>query len=106
MSSKRKSLALWKKFEIASKFNNGNATNVTKLAKEFEIPRQTLQPILKNKEKIISEYEAGCNSETKRKRKHKFNAVDEPLIKWFQCVRDQKIPVSTEMLLLTPERSF
>ena len=43
-----------------------------------------MQSILKNK-KIISEYEAGCNSETKRKRKHKFNAVDKPLIKWFKC---------------------
>ena len=88
MLSKRKSFSLWKKFENVSKFNNGNATNVTKLAKEFEIPRQTLESILKNKEKIISEYEAGRNSETKRKRKHKFDAVDEPLIKWFKCVRD------------------
>ena len=100
MSSKRKSLPPWKKFEIVSKFNNGNATNVTKLAKEFEIPRQTFQSILKNKEKIISEYEARRNSKTKRKRKHKFDAVDEPLIKWFKCVRDQKIPISGEMLLL------
>ena len=81
MSSKRKSLPLWRKFEIVSKFNNKNATNVTKLAKEFEIPRQTLQSILKNKEKIIFEYEAGRNSETKRQQKHKFDAVDEPLIK-------------------------
>ena len=55
---RNRSLPLWKKFEIVSKFNNGNATNVTKLAKEFDIPRQTLQLILKNKEKIISEYEA------------------------------------------------
>ena len=90
----------WEKFDIVSKFNNGNATNVTKLAKEFEIPGQTLQSILKNKEKIIAEYEAGRNSEKKRKRKHKFVAADEPLIKWFKCVRDQKIPVSGEMLLL------
>ena len=67
MSRKRKSLPLWKKFEIVSKFNNRNATNVTKLAKEFEITRQTLESILKNKKKIISKYEAGRNSETKRK---------------------------------------
>ena len=26
--------------------------------------------------------------------------MDEPLIKWFKYVRDQKIPVSGEMLLL------
>ena len=93
MLSKRKSLPLWKKFKIVSKFNNGNAMNVTKVAKEFEIPRQTLQSILKNKETIISEYEAGCNSKTKRKQKHKFDAVEKPLIKWFKCIRDQKIQV-------------
>ena len=100
MLSNRRSLPLWKKYEIVSKFNSGNATNVTKLAREFEIPRQTLQSILQNKDKIISDFEAGHNSEAKRKRKHKFDAVDEPLIKWFRCVRDQKIPVSGEMLLL------
>ena len=55
---------------------------------------------MQNKDKIISDFEAGHSSEAKRKRKHKFDAVDEPLIKWFRCVRDQKIPVSGEMLLL------
>ena len=55
---------------------------------------------MQNKDKIISDFEAGHCSEAKRKRKHKFDAVDEPLIKWFRCVRDQKIPVSGEMLLL------
>ena len=59
-----------------------------------------MQLILKNKKKIISEYEAGRNSEIKRKQKHKFDAVDEPSIKWFKCERDQKISVSGEMLLL------
>ena len=100
MSSNRSSLPLWKKYKIVSKFNSGNTTNVSKLAREFEIPRQILQSILQNKDKIISDFEAGHNSEAKRKRKHKFDAVDEPLIKWFRCVRDQKIPVGGEMLLL------
>ena len=36
----------------------------------------------------------------KEKRKHNFDTVNEPLIKWFRCARDQKIPVSGEMLLL------
>ena len=100
MTSKRKSLPLWKKFKIVIMLNNGNATIVAKLAKEFKLPRQTLQSALKNKEKIISEYEAGRDSETKRKRKHKFDAADEPLINCFKCVIDQKIAVSGEMLLL------
>ena len=70
------------------------------LAKELEISRTSLITILKNKEKIIEDFEAGCSSKTKRKRKHNFEAVNEPLIKWFRQARDEKIPVSGEMLLL------
>ena len=47
----------------------------------------------------ISDFEAGRSSETKRKLKHNFNAVNEPLLKWFWYARDEKIPVSGEMLL-------
>ena len=46
------------------------------------------------------EFEAGRNAEAKRKRKHNFDNVDELLINWFRCARDQKIPVSGKMLLL------
>ena len=70
------------------------------LAKKLEISRTSLITILKNKEKIIEDFKAGCNSKTKRKRKHNFEAVDEPLMKWFRQTRDEKIPVSGEMLLL------
>ena len=70
------------------------------LAEELEILRTSLVTILKNKEKIIEDFEAGCSSKTKRKRKHNFEAVDEPLVKWISQVRDKKIPVSREMLLL------
>ena len=70
------------------------------LAKKLEISRTSLTTILKNKEKIIEDFEAGCSSKTKRKRKHNFEAVDEPLVKWFRQARDEKIPVSGEMLLL------
>ena len=44
---------------------------------------------------MISEFEAECNA--KIKRKHNF---DKPLIKWFRCARDEKIPVGREMLFL------
>ena len=70
------------------------------LAEELEILKTSLVTILKNKEKIIEDFEAGCSSKTKRKRKHNFEAVDEPLVKWFSQARDKKIPVSEEMLLL------
>ena len=59
-----------------------------------------MQTILSKKDEVILEFEAGRNAEAKRKRKHNFDNLDEPLIKWFKCARDQKIPVSREMLLL------
>ena len=80
--------------------NRRNDTPVSMLAKKPEISKTSLITILKNKEKIIKDFEAGCSSKTKRKRKHNFEAVDELLMKWFCQARDEKIPVSGEMLLL------
>ena len=98
MSNKRTLLPLWKKYDIVNEVNRRNDTPVSMLAKELKISRISSITILKNKEKIIEDFEAGCSSKTKRKRKHNFEAVDEPLIKWFRQVRDEKIPVSGEML--------
>ena len=100
MSNKRTSLPLWKKYDIVNELNRRNNTPVSMLAKELEILRTSLITILKNKEKIIEDYEAGCSSKTKRKRKHNFEVVDEPLMKWFRQARDEKISFSGEMLLL------
>ena len=86
--------------DVVSQFKSGNGTNVAKLARDFEISRTTLILILKNKDKIISDFETGLSSETKRKRKRNFKAVDEPLLKWFRYSKNEKIPVSGEILLL------
>ena len=83
MSNKRTSLPLWKKYDIVNEVNRRNDTPMSMLAKELEISRTSLITILKNKEKIIEDFEAGCSSKTKRKRKYNFEAVDEPLVKWF-----------------------
>ena len=100
MPNKRRHFPLWKKYEIISRVNSGKATNVSQLAKEYDIPRSSLQTILSKKDEVILEFEAGQNAEAKRKQKHNFNNVNEPLIKWFRCARDQTIPVSGKMLLL------
>ena len=103
MSNKITSLPLWKKYDIV---NEVNRRNDTMLAKELEILRTSLITILKNKEKIIKDFEAGCSSKTKRKRKHNFEAVDKPLMKWFRQARDKKIPFGGEMLLLKAQRVY
>ena len=92
------------KYDIVNEVNRKNDTPVSMLAKELEISKTSLTTILKNKEKIIEDFEAGCSSKTKRKRKHNFKAADERLIKWFRQTRDEKIPISGEMLLLKAQR--
>ena len=68
MSNKRTSLPLWKKYDIVNEVNRRNNTPVSMLGKEPEILRTSLITILKNKEKIIKDFEAGCSSKSKRKR--------------------------------------
>ena len=106
MSNKKTSLPLWKKYDIVNEVNRRNDTAVSMFAKELEISRTSLITILKNKEKIFEDFEAGCSSKTKRKRKHNFEAVDEPLMKWFRQARDEKILFSGEMLLLKAQRVY
>ena len=65
MSNKRSNLPLWKKYDIVSRFKSGNGTKVANLAREFEVPRTTSISILKNKEKITSDFKAGRSSEIK-----------------------------------------
>ena len=100
MSNKRTLLPLWKKYDIVNNVNRRNDTPASMLAKELGISITSLITILKDKEKIIKDFEEGCNSKTKRKRQHNFEAVYESLMKWFRQARDGKIPVSREMLLL------
>ena len=100
ISKKRTSLPLWKKYDIVNEVNRRNDTPVSMLAKGLEISRTSLIIIFKNKEKIIEDFVAGCSSKSKRKRKHDFEVVDEPFVKWFSQAKDRKIPVSREMLLL------
>ena len=78
MFNKRTSLLLWKKYDIVNEVNRRNDMPVSLLAKKLESSRTSLIIILK---KIIKDFEASCNSKTKWKHKHNFEAVDEPLVK-------------------------
>ena len=97
---KLKTLSLKEKYEIIKKVQNGEIKNKTKFAEDVGIKRTTLSSICANSDKIIGDYEAGGNSNSKRTRKHGFEDVDKYLLKWFKCARDQKVPISGEMLLL------
>ena len=97
---KLKILSLKEKYEIIKKVQNGEIKNKTKFAEDVGIKRITLSSICANSDKTIGDYEAGGNSNLKRTRKHGFEDVDKYLLMWFKCARDQKVPISGEMLLL------
>ena len=93
------SLPLKRKCEIACKLSKENV-NMSKLVIDLGVPRTTIINLRKSKDKIIPKFEAGHNCKQKRKRKHGFDDVDAPLLKWFCSARNERIPVSSEMLLL------
>lgn len=99
MSNKKVNFPLWKKYELVQQYNCSTTKNVSKLAKEMDVPRTTLVSILKNEEQIISDFTAGRNIDLKRKRKHNFEIVDEPLLNWYQYADAENLPVSGKVLL-------
>ena len=101
---KLKTLTLQEKYEIVAMHKSGKITNKAQFAMEHNIPRSTLSSIIKMSEKIISDYEDGKNSKSKRKRKHNFEDVDEPLLKWFRAARDKKLPISGDNLRLKAQQ--
>ena len=101
---KLKTLTLQEKYEIVAMHKSGKITNKAQFAMEHNIPRSTLSSIIKVSEKIISDYEDGKNSKSKRKRKHNFEDVDEPLLKWFRAARDKKLPISGDNLRLKAQQ--
>ena len=65
MPNKQRNFSLWKKYKIVNQINSG--TNVLKLTKELKISRSSMQTILRNKNKIICEFESGHKTGIKRK---------------------------------------
>ncbi|CAK8692063.1 unnamed protein product [Clavelina lepadiformis] len=55
---------------------------------------------IKGLAKIISAYEDGKDSQSKRMKEHNFEDVDEPLLKWLGAARGEKLPSSREDLQL------
>ena len=91
-----------KEYGIVSQFKIRNSMTVAKLARDFETTRTDLILISKNKDNIISDFEAWLSSKTKQKQKHNSDAVDEPLSKWFWYARNKKIPKENVIIVEDP----
>ncbi|XP_026804076.1 tigger transposable element-derived protein 4-like [Rhopalosiphum maidis] len=65
------------------------------IAKEFNIPPNTLSSIIKQKDKILK----FNNGNVKKMRTTPYLDIDSCLLKWFTQCRDKNIPVSRKILL-------
>ncbi|VDO61011.1 unnamed protein product [Heligmosomoides polygyrus] len=61
-------------------------------------PESTIRTILKDKENILKAVEEGAESKRARIRAAKHPDLDEALLRWFEDVRSQNIPVDTHTL--------
>ena len=100
MSTKKySSHTLKARYHVIVDYRSGK-TNLSKLAIEHQMPRTTVNTILKKAEKIVAEYELGRNPDAKRARTHKFEALNQPLLDYFRLAREHKQQLSGDALLL------
>ena len=67
-------------------------------AKFFKVPRGTVTQIAKDKEKILAEFSKDRNFSAKSFKKSPYDAIDEPLARWVRLMRENKVPLSGEMI--------
>ena len=67
-------------------------------AKHFNLPRTTVTQNAKDKEKILTEFSKNRNSTARSFKKSPFDAIDEPLARWVRLMRENKVPVSGDMI--------
>lgn len=68
-------------------------------AKEFGIVTSTLSTVLKNKDRVIGEFEQSFSSKWKRKGNFKFLDVQAASLQWLQNVRAANLPVGGQMTM-------
>ena len=62
--------------------------------------RTQIQSIVRNKEKILSQYEANVPSSRRRYRPGEFEDVNQAMYTWYSLARQRSVPVSGPMLAL------
>ncbi|KAM7291478.1 tigger transposable element-derived protein 4 [Ixodes scapularis] len=89
---RRSTMTLEKKAAILKLLDNGRKQ--ADVAKEFQLPKQTLSDYVKNKEKILSALERSHNKHQKNDRKGEHPVLEEALQLWLKGVLSKNLPVS------------
>ncbi|KAM7289858.1 tigger transposable element-derived protein 4-like [Ixodes scapularis] len=93
---RRSTMTLEKKAAILKLLDNGRKQ--ADVAKEFQLPKQTLSDYVKNKEKILSALERSHNKHQKNDRKGEHPLLEEALQLWLKGVLSKNLPVSGDAL--------
>ncbi|XP_078392928.1 nucleoside diphosphate kinase 6 isoform X1 [Cetorhinus maximus] len=98
MTGKRKSMSLGAKIELLSKIDELPKMSHRDLAQYFGLPKSTVSDLLKQREKLYSEWHRDSNPNRKRKREGKDGEVEEALLRWFQNAHGRDAIVSGRLL--------
>ncbi|NXI44221.1 TIGD3 protein, partial [Galbula dea] len=78
----------------------GPKVSQSELAKRFGVSQPQICRIIKNKERILSEWQRNGDPERKRKREGKDVALEAALLRWVEGARGTDLPVSGSLLQL------
>ncbi|XP_054027435.1 tigger transposable element-derived protein 3-like isoform X2 [Dryobates pubescens] len=95
----RKELSLTEKVRVLEMLE-GPKVSQSELAKRFGVSQPQICRIIKNKERILSEWHRNGDPERKRKREGKDVALEAALLRWVQGARAADLPISGSVLQL------
>lgn len=95
----RKELSLTEKVRVLEMLE-GPKVSQSELAKRFGVSQPQICRIIKNKERILSEWHRNGDPERKRKRDAKDAALEAALLRWVEGARAAHLPVGTPLLQL------
>ncbi|MGH0122862.1 UNVERIFIED_CONTAM: hypothetical protein FKN15_008569 [Acipenser sinensis] len=89
--NKRKVLSIEDKIKIINYISSGKKTQV----KKYDLRKTMVNTVMKNRDKIMRQYEQGGSKGTKLIRTATFAEVDEALLQWFKSARTINLPLSS-----------
>jgi len=99
---KRKSFTLEKKIEIIN--SSEDAKNKSDLAGLFDLNRETVRDILRNKESIMKAAEEGMNLQRAKLRKAANGEIKEAVLNWAKRMRSQNLPITGDLMKVSSKK--
>ena len=99
---KRKSITLEKKIEIINA--SEDAKNKSDLAGLFDLNRETVRDILRNKESIMKAAEEGMNLQRAKLRKAANGEIEEAVLNWAKRMRSQNLPITGDLMKVSSKK--